>query len=372
MRQRSRLLLPSLLAAAVAAPSLAWAQAARFGSGEDTYGVFTGDALGRYEWTRNIPGDGDETTNESRWRLQWRPRFEASVGVLRLGVGAELNYSQDRNYKPPEGESELLILRDNYRSRDARLDLAYARLELGVLEIEGGRFVMPIAFTEMLWDRDLRPQGGAVSLVFGGDTSATRLALRGLYAIGSHVYEDESSVYGGAAELTLGEGTQSQLQIVGSYLQFQDLHRLDPALRRQNTVADEELARDYRVADLVARLVTNGPMTLVADYCWNTALSSENRGLWLAAKLGALGVTRTTIEYTYARVDKDATVAAFNADDFYWNTGWEGHRIDVSAGSSEGSGVHAITQWQRAKTDDETTADDEWVKRWRLEWHSSF
>ena len=369
MRHRTRF--PFLLALAVTWPSLALAQTAGSGSPRQTRrGQLTGDALARYEWTKDIPADDGGTTDESRWRVQWRPRVEMSVGPLDLGVGGELNYSQDRNDRPPAGLAELAIIRDNYRSRDVRLDLAYGRVRLGALEVEAGRFAMPVALTEMIWDRDLRLQGGAAALDLGGADSASRLVLRGFYAVGSHVYEDESSVFGGAAELTLGARTTSRLQLVGSYLEFRDLERLDPVLRRQNTVVDERLVRDYRVADAVLRLTTDGPLTLVADYCWNTALSSANRGLWLSATLGALDTTRGTIEYTYARVDEDATVAALNTDDFYWNTAWEGHRIDAATGNAKGGGLHAITQWQRPKG--AGAAAGEWVKRWRLEWRGSF
>jgi hypothetical protein len=56
-------------------------------------------------------------------------------------------------------------VRDNYKSRDARFDLAFGRLEpASWIRIEGGRFEMPVRLTEMIWDRDLRPQGGALTL----------------------------------------------------------------------------------------------------------------------------------------------------------------------------------------------------------------
>ena len=45
--------------------------------------------------------------------------------------------------------------------------------------------------------------------------------------------------------------------------------------------------------------------------------------------MGATGVSRGQLDYTYAKVDKDATLAAYNTDDFFWGTGWEGHRVDL-------------------------------------------
>jgi hypothetical protein len=337
---------------------------------QSKYGNFHIDAIGREEWTRNVPTDDGTTKNESRWSIQARPRYEVTFGPFDLGVGAAINYSHDRNDEPPKGGS-LAIIRDNYRSRDLRLDLAYARLRLGPVTAQAGRFVMPLPLTEMVWDRELHPQGGAASVSLGAAGSPRHFALTGIYAQGSHVFEDRSVMYGGGAELTLATGTSSGLQLVGSYLQFEKLDELDPVLGRQNTTLGGHFLHEYRVADAVVRLTTGGPMTIVADYCWNTALRSNNRGLWLAATFGALATTVAQVEYTYARIDRDATVAAFNGDDFYWGTGWEGHRFEIGRGTAKNSSVHAIAQWQRPKGDDLATSD-RWVLRWRMEWRSSF
>ncbi len=43
-------------------------------------------------------------------------------------------------------------------------------------------------------------------------------------------------MYGGAAELSIATGAQSKLEIVGTYLQFDELAKLSPPIRRQNTL----------------------------------------------------------------------------------------------------------------------------------------
>jgi hypothetical protein len=329
---------------------------------------FAGDALARYEWTRDIPDGTGAVTKTERWRLQARPRLELTVGPFEAGVGGEFNYSEDENDKGPDG-GEPLIIRDNYRSRDARVDLAYGRLKLGPVTAQGGRFFMPVALTEMIWDRDLRPQGGALTLGFG---SGTHLALTGLYAKGSHVFEDESVMYGGAAELTFTTGVQSKLQVVGTYLEWNDLAKLSHPLWRQNTTL-HLLANDYRVFDVVGRLTGGGnlPFVLVADYCRNTAVDELNHGLWLSGVLGALGTSRLRLEYTYAKVDRDATVAAFNTDDFFWGTGWEGHRLDLGSGNTSGS-LHVVGQRQRFKDSPNDLVRNQWVTRIRVELRVDF
>jgi len=334
---------------------------------------FAGDSLARYEWTQNIP-EADTLVNQNRYFIQVRPRLELTAGPIELGVGGAFNYSDEENDVPPPGQATLTLVRDNYRSRDARLDLAWGKVKLGPVVAEGGRFFMPLPLTEMIWDRDLRPQGGAVALEFTPQGSTNRFAFHGIYTIGSHVFEDESVMYGGGADLTFGSADGSSLQLAGSYLQFQDLNKLEPVLRRQNTQVAGLIAGDYRVVDLIARLTRGGqlPLQLVADYCWNTALDSGNRGLWVAVALGDLGVSRTRLEYTYAAIDHDATVAAFNTDDFFWGTGWEGHRGDFAMGTVKSSSIHAIAQWQRFKDSPDPTIRDQWVTRYRLEWRTSF
>jgi hypothetical protein len=128
------------------------------------------------------------------------------------------------------------------------------------------------------------------------------------------------------------------------------------------------------VIDIGGRLGRSGqvPMQLVIDYCWNNAIESDNKGLWLAAVLGATGVSPAELQYTYAKVDKDATVAAFATDDFFWGTGWEGHRADIGVSTHKNNSIHAIAQWQRFKDSPDPLVSQQWVKRYRLEWRTNF
>jgi hypothetical protein len=367
---RSRLAATSLCALAVTSAASAQDPAAVYQKQQKQAFRFAGDTVARYEWTKDIPGG---VPDQNRYVLWARPRVEMTIGPVEFGAGGAFNYSDDENDKPPEGQP-LLLIRDNYRSRDARLDLAWGKVTLGPFMAVGGRFLMPLPLTEMIWDRDLRPQGGAARVMLGEAKSPARLSLYGIYAIGSHVFEDESTMYGGAGEISLGRLNESTLDFTGAYLQFDDLAKLDTTIRRQNTRVAGLIVGEYKVVDLVGRLGRGGqvPMQLVFDYCWNTAKDVNNKGLWMAAVLGAIGVSPAELSYTYAKVDKDATLAAFSTDDFFWGTGWEGHRIDIGASTRKKNSVHAIAQWQRFKDSPDPVVAEQWVKRWRLEWRTSF
>lgn len=330
------------------------------------------DGLMRQEWTRDIfiPGTG-ETRDENRRRFRILPRLEFGSDRFTLGVGGDFNYSSDKNVDPKPA-----LLRDNYDSRDARLDLAFARVEpVRWLRLEGGRFDMPVGLTELLWDRDLRPQGAAVTLQQKDAAGVARLGATGLWARESHVFDDknvEMLLVSGQATFT--GASDSSFQLVGSYLAFRKPEGLEPMIRRQNTRVLGEIAEDYRVVDVVARIRQGGGLAVqfVVDLSWNTAVGENRRGLWLAAVLGSLRTSRARGEYTYAKVDKDATLAAYATDDFFWATGWEGHRGELATRLSDKNSFHVIGQLQKFKDSPLPEERDHWVKRLRLEMRVSY
>jgi hypothetical protein len=382
---RAPFALAPLVVLAVATTAAAQDPAAVYQQEQKQAYRFAGDTLGRYEWTRSIPVDG-QLVNQDRYRLQVRPRLELRFGPFEIGAGGEFNYSEDENDIPPNLQP-LTIIRDNYRSRDARLDLAYAKATLGPVTLYGGRFFMPIPLTEMIWDRDLRPQGGAATLTLGEAQSPARFAIHGIYSFGSHVFDDEgdflapdlldegaTEMYGGAAELSLGRAGESALHLMGAYLQFDKLAMLEPVIRRQNTRVGGLIVGKYHVFDIVGRLTRGGqlPLQLVFDYSWNAEFDDNNKGLWVSAVMGATGVSRGELSYTYAKIDKDATLAAYNSDDFFWGTGWEGHRADLGITTTRKNSIHGIAQWQRFKDSPDPTVREQWVTRYRLEWRTNF
>jgi hypothetical protein len=336
------------------------------------------DGLWREEWTARIFDALGRFHNEDRWRLRALPRMEIGINKVTLGVGGDFNWSSDKNYVPPT----QAIIRDNYRSRDARVDLAFARWQpsRGV-RLEGGRFEMPVALTEMLWDRDLRPQGAALTLEAHDQAARPRLGLTVLAARGSHVFDD-----GGVGMLLasgggfFGAGERGRVELRGSFLKFTGVGKLEPRIRRQNSRLAGLVFQDYDVLDAIARFRRDGgvPLQLVADLSWNfgagktaraagEAARKNRRGLWLAAALGSTRTARFRGEYTFARVDKDATVAAYATDDFFWSTGWLGHRGDLGIKVTDNIAFHIVGQLQRFKDSARIEERDHGVKRYRYE-----
>jgi putative porin len=331
------------------------------------------DGVTRQEWT-------DEVTfvDTSRRLYRFKPRVEFSAKWLQLGLGGDFVYGSDHNTDPPEGATTLALLRDNYKSRDARLDLAWVRLSpVRAVSAQGGRFPMPVRFTEMIWDRDLRVQGGAATIDFGSIGPLQRLAVTGVFGRGSHILPDDGAfklkdrdtVWVGSATATFSAGAKDRIELIGSFVKFEDLQFVDTRVRRQNTRVAGALVLPYEVVDLVARYHGEGRVstTLVADYSWNRAVAENKKGLWLAMVLGSTITARGSLEYTYASVDKDATLAAYTTDDFIWGTGWSGHRLDLGVRMSDRASSHVVGQLQKFKDSPIQADRDTYLNRLRLE-----
>jgi Putative porin len=327
-----------------------------------------GDGLGRAEWTEDIFVTATQFRDEDRQRLQLRPRLELGVGPVLLGLGGEFNYSSDENTEAPGAAA---LIRDNYDSRDARVDLAFADIQpVSWVRLQGGRFVMPLPFTEMIWDKDLRAQGAALTLGVKERGSLKSFGVTGLWSQGSHVFDDADTTLwsvGVDAELALSE--TARLQLVGAYLDYSQIRSMAVNIRRQNTRLAGQFVFDYKVVDAVVRLRFTGrvPAQLVGDFCWNTDVETDREGIWAAASLGSLLRTRVRAEYTFASVDKDATLAAYPTDDFFWQTGWAGHRVDLGVRLVDKLSLHGVGQLERFKDSPRPEERDHWNKRIRAE-----
>jgi len=126
---------------------------------------------------------------------------------------------------------------------------------------------------------------------------------------------------------------------------------------------------EYQVLDAVVRLRFTGrvPAQLVGDFCVNTDVDTDRNGSWAAFSLGSLQRNGLRGEYTYAAVDKDATLAAYTTDDFFWQTGWAGHRVDLGVRLFGRLSLHAVGQLERFKDSPRPEERDHWNKRIRAE-----
>ncbi len=217
---------------------------------------FSAELSLRQEWTEAFglrPGD-------DRRRARLLGGVEGSYRWLRFGLGGDFVYSSDDNVAGLGGPGQE-IQRDNYRSRDARVDSVFLSAEPARwLRLEAGRFEMPIGFTGLVWDPDLRSQGAALSLSAHDLGALQQLSLKALGSRGGHVFDDsQTTMWAVAAEAVVEPGERSLLDLTAAFVTWTDVAKLERPLWRQNRVSREgSFASDYEVLDFVARLHWDG------------------------------------------------------------------------------------------------------------------
>jgi hypothetical protein len=321
----------------------------------------------RQEWTEAFGLNGAD----DRGRARLLAGAEGRYRWLSFGVTGDLLYGSDDNVAGLGGPGQR-TQRDNYRSRDARVDSAFvAAAPWSWLRLDAGRFPMPIGLTGLLWDPDLRPQGAALTLSARDMGAVRRLELTALGARGSHVFDDsETTMWTVAGTADLGLGERTALDLTGAFVTWQDVYDLEPALWRQNSYErGAGFLYDYDVLDVVARLRREGGVEteLVVDVCRNLAADEGHTGVWLALVLDGVARGWPRLEYVYAWVDRDATLAAYPADDYLWTTGWEGHELKLAYRVGDHVVLRATGILSRYKDAPQEAFRDSWVGRARLE-----
>lgn len=280
------------------------------------------DFLARYDRVDHWRG----YDNLERGRFELRPEIDFDPwSDWRLGVRAIFDYGT---------EAEAYPLQDNYISRDAALDRWYVLWTPGNFAVRAGRFGMPLAASEMLWDRDIQTPGIAAS--WTSPDGAWTFAGAGFY--GPQHYGDESRIAAGQAQWRMGDPTEFSLEASFAYWSFEPRDLIVQYIR-ENTLTVENgaftFASEFHVADLLVRLrfpLAGIPMAVSLDGFENFAARDGRRLAFeasvVAGQVGTPGDWRGF--YVYQYIQRDATMGAYNTDDWWYHTWYEGHRVGVA------------------------------------------
>jgi len=301
---------------------------------------FKSEILLRYE-RQQFP---DSREDVDRYRLRWRP------GVLFLlhpsfeaGAEAEINWIDESDEDTPLPGFSFpqfhtpVFDRDNFKRDNIVLSKAFVKFAPSPrLEILGGKFENPFVISELLWDRDLRPNGGVLSVSYESANGSVLLTGRAGDFYASHYLHDRTNVIAvqGMFQATAGI---SRWTVALSYYDH-DTKELDPALLRGNTRTGALLLNDYNLLDVIGRLRLNFkiPVTAQIDFVTNRSADVFTPGLagngdqgylleFFFGQLQSRGNFR--IGYARHRVESDAVLAAYNTDDWWFPTRGEGYRV---------------------------------------------
>ena len=331
MRLRAALFVLSL--SCMAAPSRG--QEERFFSPDETAKVrleLGWDLLARYDSIYHLVFRPDI----ERGRFEFRP--EAALifsDRFRVGARAVADWGTDEN-------SENGRNFDNYRSRGVSLERYFVEAKPGPLVLRAGSFGMPLVSTEMLWDRDIQVLGAAAAWEIPAGRSTFTVAGGGFR--GPQREGDRTRVAAGQVVWRLGDPATLLVEAAGSFWSLEP-DDLKPVYVRQNyslpaVGGHAAFVSRFEIADLLIRLrfpVGPVPVTVSLDGLSNRGVRGEAEregegeafeGTVSAGRVGAPGNVRAF--YTFQYVERDAVLGAYNTDDWWFHSWYQGHRFGVA------------------------------------------
>ncbi len=299
------------------------------------------ESVSNHEWFGELRLRGDQVSFPTAREDIERGRLHGLFGVrwfandrLEVGLALKGGISSDDN-------DDTLPSLDNEEADFAELGMAYVRARLSEnWQVQVGKERLPLNLSPLIWDNDLLPIGAS----FQAETAIgdfDRLSLAAGYFAGDHIDEDESRIGAGQLAWHIREGGRVSSTVAVSYIEFDDLDELTRDGRvRTNRVVDGQLASDYELVDLQLHLevlTALGPLHGLVDVVHNLGADSENDGGRVSLVLGD-SLTEGGWEFGYAahRIQRDAVMASFNEDDWWFPSRMRGSMPWIAWGNGEG------------------------------------
>jgi hypothetical protein len=284
-----------------------------------------GDFRGRYE---AFFSDNDTFTDRYRWR--YRLRFGA-VATLKndLEVGFRLTSSEASGTFGGDPISGNTTFNSNASKKFLYIDQAYAKWSpLHTAEWAGtlafGKMENPFVFSDMIFDQDYTPEGGAVQLAYTVNSQHVLKLIGGAFVL-CELGADNNDAWMAGSQLRWDAAWNKK---VGTSLgvaalaiaNAEDLNNANvPNVNRGNTrvgaagvplynfnpiVADAALTYTLDSAPLYAGAF---PIKLAADYLYNPAAEGDNYGYSVGVTFGKSGKKKTwEASYTWKYLGSDA------------------------------------------------------------------
>lgn len=308
--------------------------------------AFSGDVRARFE---PFFQEGAPNRNRERIRLrfnmsgkisdEFNAGFSLATGSLDDPVSTNQSFTGFLNRKSI-GIDKAFV---SYRPKYAKF-----------LKLDAGKFSYPWYRTSMTFDSDVNPEGFAQTLSF--DTKSS--VLKNITVVGFQSPINESSsgadsfILGGQIQTQLRLGSRVRLALYGAGINFL---RMDPlgvaaasrtsgvlvgslnnsnTLRRDSTGKVLGYASKFTYLDAIMRLEldTNPrfPTTILFNFVNNVRGPKERSGYYAELSFGRQKeVKDLQFGYTFARIEKDAVISAFNDSDFRASTNLLQHRMQV-------------------------------------------
>ncbi len=293
--------------------------------------IWSGDALLRGDHVGGLP-NGREDLQRIRGRVRLGLEWWLDER-LQLGAAVEASQGSDDNIDNRRNH-------DNERSDAGTLDRLFLRWRPGThTRVTLGKDALPLTLSPLLWDDDLRPAGASVEhdIEFG---DFDRVSLAAGYWAGQHLYDDDSRIAAAQVGWHLREGARLGGSLLLALIDFDRLETLTrQGLARQNRIVAGQLLSDYRLIDLqlIGRArIGDVPLRLGLDLARNLGADDRRDAGRLDLRVGDAGrANGWEVGYAVQRIQRDAAMAAFNDDDWWFHADASGHLLWFGFGLSE-------------------------------------
>lgn len=308
------------------------------------------------DWTENVKikgdlryrhevldKDDDAVDARHRQRIRSRVAIEGKVSdatkvVIGLATGSD------------DPVSTNVTLGDFFTTKNFGLDLAYLTIspvQFDFATLVGGKMKNPFitpGHSELQWDVDLNPEGGALILEHELDNLTLSAVGSGLW-IEERSKLDDSWIGAGQASARFHfNEKQSSVMVGGGYFDYQNIeggplfYDADDSFGNSFVAGEfggetvDVYAIDYNIAEVfaeVAHRVGEVPVVLFGDYVNNLEADSLEAGWLVGVLAGKIKDPGSwAFRYIYRELDADAVVGAFADSDFReGGTNAKGHEI---------------------------------------------
>lgn len=318
----------AVLGVALAVTAAAQEPAPQYFEEEKPHLALQWDFLARYDNISHL----SYYNNISRGRFEFRPEVDFIVSpTVKFGIRGVFDYGTEENY-------DNALYGDNYVSRGAFVDRYFFMWTPGPWTFQAGSFALPVAASEMLWDKyDIQTPGASLSYTGPlGPTSTLTLTAAGIYS--AQRYRDQSILGVWQALFRSGDEDRFAVQASASFWHM-GMDNVDPQYYRENRVVFVNGGLAYKSKfDLLDTLVkfqfpvAGLPVTVSLDFIHNFGVVGSGPNAYEAGvTVGSVGTPRTWRAFlVYQNIGRDALVAAYNTDDWWWHTWAEGYRFGFS------------------------------------------
>ena len=308
---------------------------------------FGGDVRIRFE---PFFQEGAKDRNRERVRLRFNVTgklsdefsggFSLATGTLDDPVSTNQSFTGFLNRKSIGVDKAYITYKPNYAK---------------FLRLDAGKFAFPWYRTPMTFDSDVNPEGFAQTMSF----DITNPILKNITVVGFQLPINEVSggpdsfIVGGQIQTQFRLSSKARLAVYGAGVNFL---RTDPlgiaaaarstgvlvgSLNNTNTLrkntAGAVLGYAYKFAylDAIMKLELDThprfPTTILFDFVNNVRGPRERSGYWTEITVGKQKEAKDVqFGYTYARIEKDAVISAFNESDLRASTNVLQHKFQVA------------------------------------------